>query len=821
MAALTGSPRKGLIDIAAASASTLANMATDWEEVKRLAADFQRAQLSTSVQRLSERNCIEIVRKLIELKLIDVVFTNDGKEYITPKHLQKEILDELTVAGGRINMVDLAHILNVDLCHVEARCADLVRTEHNLQIVLGQLIDRSYLDSLAEDINEKLQQAGHITFGEITKQYDLPPDFLENVIHSRLGTVIRGQADPHDSRHIFTDAYLTRHKYRVRGALSAAIRPVTLSSLVSAFNFPDKLLYGMIEELLKEGRLAGTLVGGRSERASYVPDLYSRSQGNWVDACYRQNGFLEYDAMTRLGIPDPKAYIRRHFKDEPLVFLKTFCIGQTLLAQVEAAIDEAAATGSWVDVAPLLPSVFSAEDVSGIVQSVLKSRPRNVSQSVQQLLDTIIVSDAFVDSCVHSFDPLLTAKAELDSQKGVVFLEATPTAPPSHHRQPATPTPTAAEDRQDKKDERRKKATGGKSGGGTQGRETKTKAVKSKKQQRRGRGGGDSDSEDDAGDGPGRSHRSQQQQELEFMTVDEMRAQLEQLPLLRDCPPELSQSIAEKIHRPLTRKYQEVARSVFLASSSASGAARRKTFAELQEKVSSLLLSIQQFDRGIKALPAAEELQAQLAKHLLRTLCSDLVNLVVGYLAAEHAKEAETPANMAPEVRQKLIQKLPGDVRGPVLKLHQSLSAKTLEDFLTDVDAVLGSGVCDMIIRSDKKKERQWLLSHRQALLSQLSDAEDAALCLHLSVLLVAQAQTQKALHASGRFVPQILSALRTQLPPDTFAVLHQAQELVMKHLTLDDSSNEKESVASALKELVPKLKEVGTTFKKQGPTED
>ncbi|KAH6929395.1 hypothetical protein HPB50_026911 [Hyalomma asiaticum] len=772
-------------------------MATDWEEVKRLAADFQRAQLSTTVQRLSERNCIEIVKKLIELKLIDVVFTNDGKEYITPKHLQKEILDELTVAGGRINMVDLAHILNVDLSHIEARCAELVRTEHNLQIVLGQLIDKSYLDSLAEDINEKLQQAGHITFGEITKQYDLPPDFLEDVIHSRLGTVIRGQADPHDSRHIFTDAYVTRHKYRVRGALSAAIRPVTLSSLVNAFNFPDKLLYGMIEDLLKEGRLAGTLVGGRSDRASYVPDLYSRSQANWVDACYRQNGFLEYDALMRLGIPDPKAYIRRHFKDEPLVFLKSLCIGQTLLVQVEAAIDEAAGTGSWVDVAPLLPSVFSAEDVSGIVQSVLKSRPRNASQSVQQLLDTIIVSDAFIESCVRSFDPLMTTKAELDSQKGVVFLEAAPTASQSHHRQAAAaaaPTPTPSDDKQDKKDERRKKAAGGKSGGGTQGRETKTKAVKPKKQQRRGRGGGDSDSDDDAGDGPSRSHRSQQQQELEFMTVDEMRVQLEQLPLLRDCPPELSQSIAEKIHRPLTRKYQEVARSVFLATSSASGAARRKTFAELQEKVSSLLLSIQQFDRGIKALPAAEELQSQLAKHLLRTLCSDLTNLVVGYLAAEHAKEAETPASMAPEVRQKLIQKLPADVKGPVLKLHQSLSAKTLEDFLADVDVVLGPGVCDMIIRSDKKKERQV----RQKLIQKLpADVKGPVLKLHQSL--------------SSKTLEDFLADVDVVLGP----------ELVMRHLTLDDSSNEKESVASSLKELVPKLKEIGATYKKQGQTEE
>jgi hypothetical protein len=38
---------------------------SDWEEIRRLAADFQRAQLAGSAQKLSERNCIEIVAKLI------------------------------------------------------------------------------------------------------------------------------------------------------------------------------------------------------------------------------------------------------------------------------------------------------------------------------------------------------------------------------------------------------------------------------------------------------------------------------------------------------------------------------------------------------------------------------------------------------------------------------------------------------------------------------------------------------------------------------------------------------------------------------------
>ena len=41
--------------------------------------------LNINFQRLSERNCVEIVMKLLEMKLLDVVFTTDGKQYLTPQ----------------------------------------------------------------------------------------------------------------------------------------------------------------------------------------------------------------------------------------------------------------------------------------------------------------------------------------------------------------------------------------------------------------------------------------------------------------------------------------------------------------------------------------------------------------------------------------------------------------------------------------------------------------------------------------------------------------------------------------------------------------
>jgi len=53
--------------------------------------------------RLSERNCIEIVQCLVELKLLEVIHTADGKEYLTPNELGKEIREELLVRGGTVD----------------------------------------------------------------------------------------------------------------------------------------------------------------------------------------------------------------------------------------------------------------------------------------------------------------------------------------------------------------------------------------------------------------------------------------------------------------------------------------------------------------------------------------------------------------------------------------------------------------------------------------------------------------------------------------------------------------------------------------------
>ncbi|XP_042907673.1 E3 UFM1-protein ligase 1 [Parasteatoda tepidariorum] len=782
-------------------------MSADWDEVKRLAADFQRAQLSSTIQKLSERNCIEIVKKLIELKLIEVIFTTDGKEYLTPSRLLKEIKDELIVHGGRINLVDLAQIIGVDYSHVETKANEFLNSESNTWMVLGQLITSDYLDHLAEEVNEKLHQVGEITIAEITKLYDLPGDFLTEVIHNRLGTIVHGQADTNDSRTFFTDSYVSQHTARIRGALSAITRPMPLSSIINHFKFPEKLFYCVVEDLINEGRLAGSISGGRSERAIYVPDIYAKSQNEYIDSFFKQNGYLEYDAVARLGILDPKTYLKKKFKE--LTYFNSCCVGQNILSQIEAAIDEALNTKTWVDILSLLPSVFTQEDIQGIIATVTKSIAKQGSV-VHVYCDTIVVSDEFIKSCQQSFEPLMTNKAK-DDIANKPHLFTTPQNVQSAQAKKGTPP---SKGRQEFKEDKKKKgSSGGKSGSGTgsQGRETKTKNVKRKYFTEK-------KTDDYGSDEETESQSKPQKLDLEFLSASEVEKHVKSLEQFRDCPDELITDIAVEIHRPLKKKYQEVAKALF--ESTSAGSSRRKQHADYQNNFTTLLSHILMFEKATELF--SEDVCAQLLKHLLKTLCSDLVNMIVNYLAQEHGVAAvQSETSFTIEQRLKIINKFSEDIRQPLIKLHNSLNAKNLEDFHPAVETVLGAGICDMIVRKpDKKKERLVLANHRQSLLTQLSEASEPALCLHVAVLLIFQTHTHNMLHASGKFVPHIIVYLQRQVPFEVYELLATYQELVIKKLTPSDDEEEKKTIETTLVEKMSKIKEVAVTYKKSSISE-
>ncbi|EAW48506.1 KIAA0776, isoform CRA_a [Homo sapiens] len=795
-------------------------MADAWEEIRRLAADFQRAQFAEATQRLSERNCIEIVNKLIAQKQLEVVHTLDGKEYITPAQISKEMRDELHVRGGRVNIVDLQQVINVDLIHIENRIGDIIKSEKHVQLVLGQLIDENYLDRLAEEVNDKLQESGQVTISELCKTYDLPGNFLTQALTQRLGRIISGHIDLDNRGVIFTEAFVARHKARIRGLFSAITRPTAVNSLISKYGFQEQLLYSVLEELVNSGRLRGTVVGGRQDKAVFVPDIYSRTQSTWVDSFFRQNGYLEFDALSRLGIPDAVSYIKKRYKTTQLLFLKAACVGQGLVDQVEASVEEAISSGTWVDIAPLLPTSLSVEDAAILLQQVMRAFSKQASTVV--FSDTVVVSEKFINDCTELFRELMHQKAEKEMKNNPVHLIT------EEDLKQISTLESVSTSKKDKKDERRRKATEGsgsmRGGGGGNAREYKIKKVKKK-----GRKDDDSDDESQS------SHTGKKKPEISFMFQDEIEDFLRKH--IQDAPEEFISELAEYlIKQPLNKTYLEVVRSVFMSSTtSASGTGRKRTIKDLQEEVSNLYNNIRLFEKGMKFF--ADDTQAALTKHLLKSVCTDITNLIFNFLASDLMMAVDDPAAITSEIRKKILSKLSEETKVALTKLHNSLNEKSIEDFISCLDSA--AEACDIMVkRGDKKRERQILFQHRQALAEQLKVTEDPALILHLTSVLLFQFSTHSMLHAPGRCVPQIIAFLNSKIPEDQHALLVKYQGLVVKQLVSqskktgqgdyplnNELDKEQEDVASTtrkeLQELSSSIKDLVLKSRKSSVTEE
>lgn len=70
----------------------------------------------------------------------------------------------------------------------------------------------------------------------------------------------------------------------------------------------------------------------------------------------------------RMGIANEKNYLKGAFPEG--IALETAFVGPLLLSQLEAAVEDALSGGTWVDVAPLLPSVLTAADASALLSRV-------------------------------------------------------------------------------------------------------------------------------------------------------------------------------------------------------------------------------------------------------------------------------------------------------------------------------------------------------------------------------------------------------------------------------------------------------------------
>jgi len=706
--------------------------------------------------------------------------------------------------------VELASLLSVHFSQVEACAQALVKGDRELHLVLGQLITSRYLEELCRQVNERLVSCGLLHLPSLTKELDLPAEFLVEQVHARLGSIIEGFKDPGDPRTLLTPSYMSRSRARVRGILSACTTPTPLHTLVAREGMQEKLFLSLAEELIRTGRLPGQISGGKSaSKAVYTPHSYAKAQATWVEDFLASNQYLEYDAVGRLGIQDPKQFILKKYPEAGLVFLDSCCLGPGLVSQLEVSLEECLSSGGALDSLSVLPSVVSPEDGAMLVQQVMAARKGSSSQALV-LGESTVVSGGLVATILQSFDDKMHVRAAEDVESGAVAQSLV---------EQGCEDEEAGTGHADRKEERRKKAAGGSAGGGAQGRQTKTKSVKKKGGKKK-----DDDWSDEDEGGKGKSgskvaKASAKSKELEFISPPDLDAILREVPQLNDCVDEVFEELTAHIISILNSKYREIARERYQSSLVASMQNKRRSHAELEEKMNSIFTMIRLGEKGINEF-SSEENQSGLARYLLKTSGTEMVNEMLLFVAEENMIKVDQNKELTNEMKLKIIGQLPKEISEPALKIHKAVGGSSVSEFISVLEGNISSLCSVLLKKADKKKDRQILFGHRQSLLEQLSQCCDPALGLHLAVLTLFQHCSGHILQASGKFVPAIIEHLAVQggkLKSEQLDHLTHLQRLVVSRMGKEDMEAELEQ---NLLDSLEKVKQLVQDFKKGNSAE-
>uniref|UniRef100_A0A915PJ19 Conserved oligomeric Golgi complex subunit 2 n=1 Tax=Setaria digitata TaxID=48799 RepID=A0A915PJ19_9BILA len=689
---------------------SLQKMSATWADIQRLAADFQRLQLAECSKRLSENNCVELISMLIKSKAIDIVFTSDGKEYVTRKHLLTEVKNECIGQEGRISLSGLVHALNVDYEHIENAVSVITRQSPAFILCNAELISRDYIDILCKELNEQLMDFGVVFISQLTKIWDLPTEVLTDLVLVELGSKIDAVRD---GDALYTPSYLSGQQNIIKAMLCGLTKVTPIAKLQAELGLTNAMFWSLFEELVVMGEVPGKIIGNRaSSHCLYHPNIYTILVRQYIVKTFLQEGMLELSMFRKFSVAEPKIYLKEVLENaeySTLMYFPSAIISKKVWNEVEATVKEKMNSKLIVDVRQCVPEIVrSNADIEQAIFFLVKG-----SEDWLFVLGTsYIYSRQFLSFVLRDLEGLINARAEeIASNWGKQKAQA----------------PKKQEKKQD--DE-----------WGT-AKSKKGKGGKGKKQIL---------AEESAEELPVRLSEEELIRELEKMN---------------NIPTELLEDVVYQVQTKaealLRARLQVLLNNVRMISVQD----QKRAHAQLQETLSTLYNNICIFEDG--AATFEDTVAANLKIHLLRTLCTHFANIVLSYVS-----RTQNVDTLTVKVRNETIANIESvDNRMAVEKLFTALSSKDLQSFHHAVFGICSSAVCALNLKFPDKKQRADLVkTYEDELVIQLRDCTDPPSGLLLSLLILLARNEKIAVHASGKFVSHLISKVENH--PETTAPL-------------------------------------------------
>lgn len=780
------------------------------EELLELQRQFEFAQQAKSSIRLSERNVVELVQKLQNLRIIDfdLLHTVSGKEYITPDQLRHEMLAEINNLG-RVSLIDLADTIGVDLYHVEKQGQNIVSSDSSLMLINGEIISDSYWDNASEEINERLQECSQIALAEIAAQFQVGSELLLSVLEPRIGTLVKGRLE---GGQLYTPAYVARVNAMVRGAARGITVPMNLSALWSSLQLllqemdgasgvavEGSFFQSLFNGLVKEGQILGSLRAG----VHWTPTVFANAQKDCVDSFFSQNSFISYDALHKLGIMQPMQFLQSRYPEGvPLV---TIFIHPSTIEMLDAAAEDAIERSSWIDSLSVLPMSFASQDASKLlslcpsVQLALKSNKALV------LGESYVFSSGFVKDLFDRMEK----EVETSNHSG---LSSSVLSEDLHAVKGAKVTHESSGSLVDSMDignesgagkhalEKGSKKKKGKSTGNTKtvaaetGPDTQESfPIKSKKNQRKGKVTSSSQVSDSKA-GAKKDVDKLKEDGLSIFS-DEWLCQkiITLVPDFEDQGIDELESVLISLAnhlRPMLLNSWNARRKVAFTEN----AQRTKRLLDnLQKKLDESSMKMQLYEKALDLFEEDQSTSVLLHRHLLKTTATSMVDMLLLNLDiinklknGNEVEDSEIPesVSLTSGERFALAKNFSGALSVKAVAVVEALEGKRVETFMTSLRAIADeSGLT--LKKLDKKLERTLLHSYRKDLLSQVSEETDPVTILPKVVSLLYIQVHSRALQAPGRAISVAVSRLKDKLDDSAYKILEDYHGATVTLLTL------------------------------------
>ncbi|XP_038988992.1 E3 UFM1-protein ligase 1 homolog isoform X2 [Phoenix dactylifera] len=719
--------------------------------------------------------------------------------------------------SGRVSVIDLSDAIGVDLYHVERQAQKIVSDDARLMLVNGEIISQSYWDSVAEEINEKLQECSQISLAEIAAQLHIGSELVVSVLEPRLGTLVKGRLE---GGQLYTPAYVSRITAMVRGAARGLTVPMNLPAVwnslqqllqdidgANGVSVEGVFFQSLFNGLLKEGEILGSLRAG----VQWTPAVFAHAQRESVDSFFSQNSYISYEVLHKLAMPQPKQYLQSRYPEG--IALDGVFVHPSLVEMLDAAIEDAVEHGNWIDTLSVLPAYIGGQDVSKIL-SLCPSVQRAVKSSKAVILgESCLLSSIYVKDMFHQMEKELdTLSYTSPAGRGL-----------SNDLRSANEPKVGLSSRQYSESEEigdnlgssksvsekgSKKKRGRHSGPAKAGTfeneldNQESLPTKVKKNQRKHK---DASSLDTSGAKSGIKKGSDKVKEDNLNIISEEWIVQRILTLAPDLgelgDPEDPDALVRHLSsylRPMLLESWTKRRNTLLLENAAR---RRQLLDNLQKQLDEAFLDMQLHEKALDLFEDDPSTSVILHKHLLKTMAASIVDRLLLTLDMDNKLkngiEIEDRQNLeslplSSIDRTSLAKGLPDSLSIKAQAAVEALEGKRVDAFMTAFRALAEeSGL--LLKKLDKKLERTMLHSYRKDLTSQVSSETDPIKLLPKVVALLYLQVYNKALQAPGRAISAAVTRLKDKLPDSTYKNLMDYHGATVTLLALQSAATEDE----------------------------